>query len=184
MKFKINVIWTISVMAVIIIFLLTGLLLKCTINGEAVRSLIEFSATLLSITLSIFAIAFTYTSNNSIQIQFDKIDLSARKIEDSAESMESSKNNIETAINQLDGRIRHIEANTDEIKSNLPNIVQDQAINCEKDSSSNSINRDHTESMTNLGEQTNNNTLRDISHADRQMPYTENVETDQESPQS
>ena len=86
-----NVNWTISIMAIVIIVLLAFIFFKGTINGEVLKSFIEFSATLLSITLSIFAIAFTYTSNNSVQRQFDKIDISARKIGESAASLKLSK---------------------------------------------------------------------------------------------
>lgn len=48
-------------------------------------------STLLSITLSIFAIQYTYTSNNEVQHQFEKINSAAENVSMSSKAIMETK---------------------------------------------------------------------------------------------
>lgn len=121
-----HIIWVISILVVIIILLTAGILCNNVCCAESIKVYIEYSATLLSITLSIFAIAFTYTSNNTIQRQFDKIDFASRNIEKSADSLQESEKEISRTIGQVHERMKNIEEVMGYIKDNIPNSLPEQ----------------------------------------------------------
>lgn len=89
-----NITWIISILVLIIIALGSVILCKFIPKAETIKIFIEYAATLLSITLSIFAIAFTYTSNNSVQRQFDKIDTASDVIKTSSQSLQTSEKKL------------------------------------------------------------------------------------------
>jgi len=120
-----NTIWTISILGVLIIGLLAFIFSQRVLNANDIKIFIEYATTLLSITLSIFAIAFTYTSNNSVQRQFDKIDYAARKIVESADSLYKSEEEITNKIRSLQEHIADIKKDMGIIKDNIPNSLSE-----------------------------------------------------------
>lgn len=119
-----NTVWTICLLSAIIIGLSAFILSDRIVNAESIKRYIDFAATLLSITLSIFAIAFTYTSNNSIQRQFDKIDIASSKIVDSAGLLQESEKEMKGLITELGKSIKHIESDMGSIKEQIPNLLK------------------------------------------------------------
>lgn len=103
--------------------LLGFIMTKRMTNANTIKVFIDYAATLLSITLSIFAIAFTYTSNNSTQRQFDKIDYASMKIVDSATNLNKSEQEISSSIKIIHERILSIENDMGFIKNNIPNVI-------------------------------------------------------------
>lgn len=124
-KINPNIVWTIVIHSLVIITLVGFIFSKRIINAESIKSFIDYAATLLSITLSIFAIAFTYTSNNSIQRQFDKIDYASKIIVDSASNLHESERDISKSMIEMHDRILHIENDMGFIKDNIPNVIRD-----------------------------------------------------------
>ena len=122
-RFVINITWIVCLLVCIVLILLAEIFCKIITNADTIKVFIEYAATLLSITLSIFAIAFTYTSNNSMQHQFDKIDNSSRVILESSTSLQSTERELTKSISTLDERITRIETNVNFIKGNIPNEI-------------------------------------------------------------
>ena len=87
---------------------------------------ISYAGTLLSITLSIFAIQYTYHSNNRAETQFDKINQAAENIIRASESMtieagviKEKLADIETKQNTLNTKIDIKNQN-----SSVENLIQ------------------------------------------------------------
>lgn len=72
--------WIIGVLSAIIIILTTLIVTHPTIGCEVLIVKISVCSTLLSITLSIFAIQYTYHSNIEVSKQFKEINTAARNI--------------------------------------------------------------------------------------------------------
>lgn len=120
-----HIVWSIVILSTSIIILL-GFIFSCRmIDANAIKVFIDYAATLLSITLSIFAIAFTYTSNNSTQRQFDKIDYASMKIVDSATKLDKSEQEISSSIKVMHEKLLRIENDMGIIKNNIPNVVNE-----------------------------------------------------------
>lgn len=118
--------WIIAIAIVIIVFLLAWALSKGVFNGEKIKTFITDAGLLLSITLSIFAIAYTYTSNNNTSRQFEKINNAAERIVDTAHRITESQ----IALNQQTKRILD---EIDEIKRDTHNISDKVMKNDNKD---------------------------------------------------
>lgn len=127
-----NITWIICLLVIVIISLISEIFCKILTNADTLKVFIEYSATLLSITLSIFAIAFTYTSNNSVQHQFDKIDNASRIILESSQSLQATERDLTGSLGKLHDRIKQMEADIDFIKGNIPNIIPPSIPDLEK----------------------------------------------------
>lgn len=126
-KFNPNTVWVIVLMSFVIVLLLGFIFSERTVNADSIKVFIDYAATLLSITLSIFAIAFTYTSNNSTQRQFDKIDYASMKIVDSANKLHESERDISMSMKLVHEKILNIEKDMALIKDKIPNIISASA---------------------------------------------------------
>lgn len=65
--------WIISIMALTIIALISFIISRRICCSDELMKYVSVASVILSITLSIFAIQYTYTSNNEIHQQFEKI---------------------------------------------------------------------------------------------------------------
>lgn len=70
---KTNTWWTITLMALIIIILATQILIGADTDSGRILRYISYGATLLSITLSVFAILYTFLSNAKIDQEFAQL---------------------------------------------------------------------------------------------------------------
>lgn len=94
--------WIISTLLVIIIILLVIIIRGQIVFADEVIGEISSIALLLSIILSILAIAFTYTSNNNVAQQFDKINTAANNINDSSIKVASLIDSISDRLDKLE----------------------------------------------------------------------------------
>lgn len=123
---SVNTIWTISLLAIIIILLLSYIIWGKIEDASVLVEYISYAGTLLSITLSIFAIQYTYHSNNRAETQFDKINQAAENIIRASESMTIEAGvireklaDIETKQNTLNTKIDIKNQN-----SSVENLIQ------------------------------------------------------------
>lgn len=72
--------WLITILGLTIIALIAFIITDKIICSVKLMEYVSVCSTLLSITLSIFAIQYTYTSNNEIHQQFEKINSVADNI--------------------------------------------------------------------------------------------------------
>jgi len=97
--------WIICILTVFIILQTSFILTERVGNANKIMEFISYSSAILSITLSIFAILYTYISNVQIQQQFDKINSVADSIKNAAKSLAkvSGKldDNLESILNEL-----------------------------------------------------------------------------------
>ena len=71
--------WIICLMGLAIIALVAFILSERICEANKIMEFISYSTAIVSITLSIFAIQYTYTSNVQIQQQFEKINAVATR---------------------------------------------------------------------------------------------------------
>lgn len=98
--------WSITLMALLIIFLISFILSERIVKAEKVMEYVSYASVILSITLSIFAIMYTYTSNVQIQGQFEKINNAANNITATSEKLtqtgDTLNNNLSTILDSLE----------------------------------------------------------------------------------
>lgn len=104
--------WLIILLSLTIIALIAFIITDRIICSDKLMEYVAVCSTLLSITLSIFAIQYTYTSNNEIHQQFEKINSVADNIKGTSESL--------TATNAL------LRDNLGQILETLENVGQSQ----------------------------------------------------------
>lgn len=109
--------WLISLLGIIIILLVTYIITERTICSEKLLDYIAVCSTLLSITLSIFAIQYTYNSNNEIHNQFEKINSAAEIIKDTSRALSDTNA-------QLKENLGHILEALDSMGQSQQNIAQ------------------------------------------------------------
>lgn len=79
-------------MVATIIALTSFILSERICNATKIMEFISYSSAILSITLSIFAIQYTYTSNVQIQQQFEKINAVAESIKNASGELRACLN--------------------------------------------------------------------------------------------
>lgn len=98
--------WLISILVLTIIALVALVVTQQIINSEKLLDYIAVCSTLLSITLSIFAIQYTYNSNNEITRQFERINSSAEIIKETSRSLSDTNthlnDNLDTILESLE----------------------------------------------------------------------------------
>jgi predicted PurR-regulated permease PerM len=98
--------WSITLMALFIIVLISFILSERIVEAEKVMEYVSYASVILSITLSIFAIMYTYTSNVQIQEQFEKINNAANNITATSEKLtqtgDTLNNNLSTILDSLE----------------------------------------------------------------------------------
>lgn len=101
-----NFIWLFFIMAIVIIALISFILTYRMFYAYKIMEFISYSSAILSITLSIFAIQYTYTSNVQIQQQFEKINSVADNIRSTSDNLgltvQKLDQNLEVILNKLD----------------------------------------------------------------------------------
>ena len=106
--------WLISILGIAILALIALVISGQVIGSEIIMAYISSFALLLSIDLSVFAILYTYTSNDHIQGQFEKINTAATNIND------ASKKWTEIAT-QISERLERVESRQEELSKKFDN---------------------------------------------------------------
>lgn len=118
--------WIMATAVIIICILATWVGQGYVVHGDRIKAFITDAGLLLSITLSIFAIAYTYTSNNNTSRQFEKINSAAELIVDTA-------NRVTEAQVSLNQQMKTILDNVGDIKRDTHNITDAMTKNDNKD---------------------------------------------------
>lgn len=124
--------WTISILGVIIIGLVSFILTDKIAGAEKIMDYISYASVILSITLSVFAILYTYTSNVQIQQQFEKINAAATNIQSASDSLITTENQLNVNLGTILERLDNINQSQKEIYSQVTNVnnqVEDPKIN-------------------------------------------------------
>lgn len=109
--------WLITFLGLTIIALVSFIITNRIIDNEKLLDYIAVCSTLLSITLSIFAIQYTYNSNNEIHQQFEKINSAAEIIKETSKNLSDTN----TLLNNNLGKIL---ASLESVGQSQENIVQ------------------------------------------------------------
>ena len=100
--------WSIILMALTIIALISFILSERIVQAEKVMEYISYASVILSTTLSVFAIMYTYTSNNQIQEQFEKINNAANNITATSEKLTQTGNALKQNLDTIMDGIENI----------------------------------------------------------------------------
>ena len=128
--------WLICLLSAIIIALVAYILTDRILCANDIMEYISYASVILSITLSIFAILYTYTSNVQIQQQFEKINSAASIITSTSDNLTKTGNklneNLETILNRLesiDDRQEEISGQMNYINTQLNESVANKITN-------------------------------------------------------
>lgn len=109
-------------MATAIIALVSFILCEKTIDADKIMEFISYSSAILSITLSIFAIQYTYTSNVQTQQQFEKINSIAHSIHKTAENLNLTSGKLDENLETILERLENMNTLQKEMSSQLNNL--------------------------------------------------------------
>lgn len=114
--------WIISLLSVTIIALIAFILTGRIACANIISEYISYASVILSITLSIFAILYTYTSNVQIQQQFEKINSAANSIREASTSLITTNDKLNESLNIIIERLGSIDKSQNEMRSQLNNM--------------------------------------------------------------
>ncbi len=113
--------WWIVGSLVFIIIALVSVIVVFYFCDVCCYKIIDFTSVFsvfLSIILSVFAILYTYTSNNEIARQFEKINSSAEAIKHAADDTQSASRKLDGNLNEILNHLVKIHSITDDLKAN------------------------------------------------------------------
>lgn len=116
--------WIISTLLAIIIILLVIIIRGQIVYADKVIGEISTIALLLSIILSILAIAFTYTSNNNVAQQFDKINTAANNINNSSVKVAGLIDSISDRLDKLEKKQESMIEKMDNRNAQVPQGIE------------------------------------------------------------
>lgn len=120
---KTNTWWTITLMALIIIALATHILIGVDIAPGRILRYISYGSTLLSITLSVFAILYTFLSNNKIDREFADLNRATNEIKATNELLKGNLEMIIRAVEKTNDTLGEMPTRiSNTITGNLPNL--------------------------------------------------------------
>lgn len=105
---KINCKWT---KWIAVVFGATGIglyIFDCSLNGGTLLKVLEAIATVLSITLSVFAILMTRDANNAASRQFDRLSMAENKIQESAIEISKTSQGMVREITQIHAHLQEL----------------------------------------------------------------------------
>lgn len=80
---------------------------------------ISYASVILSITLSVFALLYTYTSNVQIQQQFEKINSAADNITSASERLKTMTGKLDENLGTILQHLESIDIKQQEISNNI-----------------------------------------------------------------
>ena len=114
--------WIICTLGFIIIALIAFILSNRIEGADKIMEYISFASVILSITLSVFAILYTYTSNVQIQQQFEKINAAANTITDTSKNLTITNEKLNTNLDTILEHLENIDQNQQEMTTKLTNM--------------------------------------------------------------
>lgn len=115
--------WLISLLVLTIIALTTFIITTRVIDCEKLLDYIAVCSTLLSITLSIFAIQYTYNSNNEIHQQFEKINSAAEIIKETSKSLSDTNAIFNNNLGQILESLENVGQSQQTIAQQIENLT-------------------------------------------------------------
>lgn len=114
--------WLISILGVTIIALVSFILTCKMLDAVKIMEYISYASVILSITLSIFAILYTYTSNVQIQQQFEKINSAANNIASVSDNLTITSNKLNENLGVILGHLESIDNKQREMSGQMSNL--------------------------------------------------------------
>lgn len=114
--------WLFCTMVLVIVALSAFCICNCIIHSEILVNYISVSSLILSITLSIIAIQYTYTSNTEISHQFEKINNAAERIKDTADNLISTSSKIDENFNKILDNLNKIDESQRDLAAQVGNM--------------------------------------------------------------
>lgn len=113
--------WLVSILGVTIIALVSFILTCRMLDTVKIMEYISYASVILSITLSIFAILYTYTSNVQIQ-QFEKINSAANNIASASDNLTVTGNKLNENLGVILGHLESIDDKQREMSGQMSNL--------------------------------------------------------------
>lgn len=102
--------WTIALLVIVIVVLLAFLFTtRVSEERPSILLFMEFSGTLLSIVLSVFAIAYSHTSMTESNRQWSYVDKATKQIETNTNQIFNNNNNLLLLVYELSNTIHHMD---------------------------------------------------------------------------
>lgn len=114
--------WIICILGIIIIALVAFILSDRVLCADRIMEYISYASVILSITLSVFAILYTYTSNVQIQQQFEKINSAANTITSTSSNLAATGNKLNENLDTILERLENIDQFQQEMTSQLTDM--------------------------------------------------------------
>lgn len=120
--------WLISIFTITIILLISFILTNRMVYADKIMEYISYASVILSITLSIFALLYTYTSNVQIQQQFEKINSAAENITSASDNLKVTTNKFDDNLHTILNRLESIDVRQQEISNNINDTLGNNAL--------------------------------------------------------
>lgn len=114
--------WIICTLSVTIIGLVSFILSDRIACAKDIMDYTSYASVILSITLSVFAILYTYTSNVQIQQQFEKINAAANNMTATSDKLTSTNNKLNENLDTILEHLKKIDTSQREMNTQLNNI--------------------------------------------------------------
>lgn len=111
--------WIISTLGLTIIALVAFVLTNRIACANKIMDYISYASVILSITLSVFALLYTYTSNVQIQQQFEKINSAADNITSASERLKTTTGKLDENLGTILQHLENIDIKQQEISNNI-----------------------------------------------------------------
>ncbi len=114
--------WIVCTLGIIIIALISFILSDRILCADKIMEFISYASVILSITLSVFAILYTYTSNVQIQQQFEKINSAANTITSTSNNLAITGDKLNENLDTILEHLESIDQTQQEMTSQLTDI--------------------------------------------------------------
>ena len=111
--------WIISILGLAIITLVAFILTNRIMCAYKIMDYISYASVILSITLSVFALLYTYTSNVQIQQQFEKINSAADNITSASDRLKTTTEKLDENLGTILQLLESIDIKQQEISNNI-----------------------------------------------------------------
>lgn len=115
--------WLISVLGLTIIALIAFIITDRIIYSAKLMEYVSVCSIVLSITLSIFAIQYTYTSNNEIHQQFEKINSVAENIKGTSENLATTNALLNENLDKILESLENVGQSQQDIAKQIANLT-------------------------------------------------------------
>ena len=114
--------WLVGLLSTIIILLISYIIWGKTSDARLIINYVSCASVILSITLSVFAILYTYVSNVQIQQQFEKINSAAISISDTSNKLIQTEGKLNDFLETIEERLSNIDKSQTEMTQQISNI--------------------------------------------------------------